>query len=654
MFKSIGFAVLFVFFLCFLQTASSQNCYVQLDEASGFDVSPYQADLNAKACELKAIFDSIGFADSFKVYSFGFYVEMEYYDGYSYPQAFIDRQEQVAQLSPYYLLIGRQSDHSGVFTRFWVDVKLPETGNFECLTQVDRNIIISKIKAIINNKHGQLEKHPNTFSMSETEGMDSLIAFVNKQIDCCYIGNRTVCNGCLTDDEIRFFLEDQGFSSITVDSSFSTLMLPKNDMVEDYAQVIAIVAGQEWDLHNSLMNDLDKAINKGFSAKGVIMDNENICLTDFMSHVLTGYYRNNYDFSILCHFWVKRNNEGQVIAEELFFKFNFIEIQMEEDDPALYEHSPYLLPQCSVPEPTLPTDPYIKHAISWDEPGSEVDGYWYIYHRDPETNEWFQGSRVDAYKPMSNHESLDWTWADCDNYSIYDFASHARVEMEWTTEKLLADFLSNTSKNRLLIDEHKLLAKQFTDEFIHALDDDGIKEFDCSSDVSAYFSTLPEMREYFDDVYDSLGFWLNLHGSVDGFTEQFEGKLTNVYYEFEGGMRPKNFNFPALRRLLGIIVVGGIQGWEFKIRNFRESPFGTGGSVYYIDIIATIIDRFGVGFPDRDATILFGAQPYPQGLTAMWILQHCRNYQYTNPPTFRPYITKIHVSKQLIIIKPSP
>jgi hypothetical protein len=32
------------------------DCYVQLDEASGFDVSPYQADLNAKACELKAAF----------------------------------------------------------------------------------------------------------------------------------------------------------------------------------------------------------------------------------------------------------------------------------------------------------------------------------------------------------------------------------------------------------------------------------------------------------------------------------------------------------------------------------------------------------------------------------------------------------------------
>ena len=65
--------------------AQAQQCYVLKDEASGFDVSPYQAALEAKACELIAAFDSTDYADSFRVFSFGFYLNLEYYDGYLCP-----------------------------------------------------------------------------------------------------------------------------------------------------------------------------------------------------------------------------------------------------------------------------------------------------------------------------------------------------------------------------------------------------------------------------------------------------------------------------------------------------------------------------------------------------------------------------------------
>jgi hypothetical protein len=68
-----------IFLLWILQIMPSiaqNNCYIQLDEASGFDVSPYQADLEARACELVAAFPDSTYADSFKVYSFGFYVNL--------------------------------------------------------------------------------------------------------------------------------------------------------------------------------------------------------------------------------------------------------------------------------------------------------------------------------------------------------------------------------------------------------------------------------------------------------------------------------------------------------------------------------------------------------------------------------------------------
>ena len=39
---------------------SQNDCYVQLDDASGFDVSSFQDELDAAACELAATFQALG------------------------------------------------------------------------------------------------------------------------------------------------------------------------------------------------------------------------------------------------------------------------------------------------------------------------------------------------------------------------------------------------------------------------------------------------------------------------------------------------------------------------------------------------------------------------------------------------------------------
>jgi hypothetical protein len=153
-----------------------------MHDASGYDTSPYQSDLVAKACELLAAFPDSAYADSFKVYSFGFYVNLAYYDAYSYPQAFLDMKAEVAGMSPYYFLIGRQSDPEGVFTKFWVDVKLPEGGSFntECLDETDRILFTNRIGVGVNQKYKQLDKDPSRYYEAELWGMDTLISFIEK------------------------------------------------------------------------------------------------------------------------------------------------------------------------------------------------------------------------------------------------------------------------------------------------------------------------------------------------------------------------------------------------------------------------------------------------------------------------------------------
>jgi hypothetical protein len=112
----------------FPRTAAAQNCYVRLADASGYTPAAEQiAALEQAAAALCAVFDSAGFGGQFKVYDFGFYLHQEYTTG-GYPEPFARKVEEVAALSPYYLLFGKQSDRSGVYTRFWVDLSIPETG----------------------------------------------------------------------------------------------------------------------------------------------------------------------------------------------------------------------------------------------------------------------------------------------------------------------------------------------------------------------------------------------------------------------------------------------------------------------------------------------------------------------------------------------
>ena len=108
-----------------------QGCYVPLDDASGHTpTSPELASLEAAACELQQAFPQ-EYQDSFVVYDFGFYLHQEQYEG-GFPQVFADKLAEVEQLSPYFLLFGRQTDQSGVNSRMWMGMKLPDTGAFEC------------------------------------------------------------------------------------------------------------------------------------------------------------------------------------------------------------------------------------------------------------------------------------------------------------------------------------------------------------------------------------------------------------------------------------------------------------------------------------------------------------------------------------------
>jgi hypothetical protein len=123
-----------------------QSCYVRLFDASGVNTDLYQQSLEVAACSLRNVIPT-EFQASFKVYDIGFYLHNTVTFGY--PEVFELAKSKVAATSPYYLLFGKQTDQTGVYTKFWIDLKVPNTGKFSCidlLSHTLRNDIKKKVE----------------------------------------------------------------------------------------------------------------------------------------------------------------------------------------------------------------------------------------------------------------------------------------------------------------------------------------------------------------------------------------------------------------------------------------------------------------------------------------------------------------------------
>ncbi len=256
--------VLVLLFINLGVLAQPTNCYLQLDEASGFDVSPYQTELNLAACDLVAAFpDSV--ENQFKIFSFGFYMNLEFYDEYSYPQAFEDMSAAVAQQSPYYLLIGRQSDHSGVFTRFWVDLKLPGTGIFSCATEEQLEALKARLLVAIEYDYFKNGKLAPEYDQAEMKGMEALKEHVLSLYECCDPQNRGVgtCDDCLSFESFKEILLHYGYEQVSVNNLIATPKNANDGIFNERAEVYFTENDSIKNL-NSLMREYLDSLNELF------------------------------------------------------------------------------------------------------------------------------------------------------------------------------------------------------------------------------------------------------------------------------------------------------------------------------------------------------------------------------------------------------
>jgi hypothetical protein len=182
------------------EAAKAQSCYVRLTDASGIDTEPYQQGLEAAACSLRAVFPT-EFQQSFEVFDLGFYLHNPVTTGY--PQIFEIAKTDAATRSPYYLLFCKQTDPTGVYTRFWVDLKLPTTGKFGCIDLLSptlRSDIKKKIEYVTTTTYAEDENLFFQYARAEKAAMAALQKIVADFVECCDLQARNAesTNACNT------------------------------------------------------------------------------------------------------------------------------------------------------------------------------------------------------------------------------------------------------------------------------------------------------------------------------------------------------------------------------------------------------------------------------------------------------------------------
>lgn len=186
----------------FVQALTAQPCYVRLTDASGISTDSYQQELEAAACSLRAVFPA-EFQQSFKVFDFGFYLHHPVTTGY--PQIVEVASNDVATRSPYYLLFCKQTDPTGVYTKFWVDLKLPDTGKFGCIDLLSptlRGDIKKKIEYVATTTYAQDGNQFFQYARAEKAAMAALQKIVADFVECCDMqarnaGSVNACNAFL-------------------------------------------------------------------------------------------------------------------------------------------------------------------------------------------------------------------------------------------------------------------------------------------------------------------------------------------------------------------------------------------------------------------------------------------------------------------------
>lgn len=291
-----------IFFILFtVNFATGQSCYVQMEDNTGIDRAQNQSQLEAVACELIQEFPT-NFQSQFKVFDFGAYTLNEFMLG-GFETLWEQAIQEAESQSPYYFIFGKQSDSTGIYTKFWIKIKLPSENEFSCFdndfyTKIEFNVLQK-----VNKNYSLNKKNPSSYASAEIAGIQELKFWVTEIVNCCDPSLKegsNLCNLCSwsTGEAVDYF----SFNGFDQDSIQIISTIPAIDSecicLTDYDtiftgssginyEVLKVAAINQFslnqedililDLYNELKELAEIYGTSGFPFFGIISDNTILC-----------------------------------------------------------------------------------------------------------------------------------------------------------------------------------------------------------------------------------------------------------------------------------------------------------------------------------------------------------------------------------------
>jgi hypothetical protein len=192
--KYISTTITVVLLLLFYSTYGQTSCYETRKDHLGVTGALGLTELGTAACELVNALPE-PFRPQFKIYSTSYYLHTTVTTP-GFPPMLESFVTEVGALSPYYLIIAKESASDGVFKKFKVVLKLPETGQLSCMTANERTFIESQLAMHASSAFAEKGSMAIQYPYAEKAVVDKLKRYIQKSIDCCASGNKMACESC--------------------------------------------------------------------------------------------------------------------------------------------------------------------------------------------------------------------------------------------------------------------------------------------------------------------------------------------------------------------------------------------------------------------------------------------------------------------------
>lgn len=159
------------------------DSYEPLDDMSGS--LRLQGDRASMAVAVNAAVEQLdeSLSSEVKIYDFGFYRMEEFYPG-DYE---ISWQKVIGEISiqEIYLLIGKQSDSNGMYTRFRTKVSFPETIQGQCFDSDFELYCQREVEKEIELTYDFYGRWYDAAVEAQIRGVSKFVSLLNSRIDCC-------------------------------------------------------------------------------------------------------------------------------------------------------------------------------------------------------------------------------------------------------------------------------------------------------------------------------------------------------------------------------------------------------------------------------------------------------------------------------------